>query len=61
MDFCMDVNIMPTSVHSLVSKDPELQKLAPSNMEIGTYITDTIKIVGSCMFYLVYPKTKKLQ
>ena len=37
-----------------------MKKLAPSNLEIGTYITDTVKIVGSCMFYLVHWDTKKL-
>ena len=43
----MDVNIMPTSVYSLVFKDSQLKKIAHSNMEIGTYTTDTVKIVGS--------------
>ena len=43
---------------SYVFKDPELKKLASSNMEIGTYTTDTVKIVGSCKFYLVLPDTK---
>ena len=61
LDTCTNVNIMPTSIYSLVFKDPELKKLAPSNMEIGTYTTDTVKIVGSCKFYLVHPDTKKLQ
>ena len=41
--------------------DPELKKFAPSNLEIGTYTTDTVKIIGSCLFYLVHPDTKKLQ
>ena len=52
---------MPASVHRLVFKDPDLKKLAASTMEIGTYTTDTAKIVGSCIFYLVHPDTKKLQ
>ena len=30
-------------------------------MEIGTYTTDTLKIVGSWKFYLVHPDTKRLQ
>ena len=30
-------------------------------MEIGTYTIDTVKIVGTCKFYLVHPDTKKLQ
>ena len=41
--------------------DPELKKLAPSDLEIGTYTADTLKIVGSCLFYLVHLDTKKLQ
>ena len=30
-------------------------------MEIRTYTTDTVKIVSSYKFYLVYPDTKKLE
>ena len=41
--------------------DPELKKLASSNLEIGTYTTNTVKIVGSCLFYLFHQDTKKLQ
>ena len=52
---------MPTSIYSLVFKDPELEKLVPSNMEIGTYTTDTVKILGPCKFYLVHLDTKMLQ
>ena len=61
LDTCMDVNIIPANVYSLLIKDPELKKLEPSNIKIGTYTTDTVKIVGSCKFYLVYPDTKMLQ
>ena len=57
---CTDVNIMPASVYKLVFNDPDLKKLAPSTLEIGTYTTDTVKIVGSCLFYLVHQDTKKL-
>ena len=60
IDTCADVKIMPTSVYKLVFNDPELKKLAPSTLEIGNYITNTVKIVGSCLFYLVHPDTKKL-
>ena len=52
---------MSTSVNRLVFKDPELKKLALSTMEIGTYTTDSVKIIGSCIFYLVQMGTKKLQ
>ena len=52
---------MPASVYKLVFHDPELQKLVPSKLEIGTYTTNTVKLVGSCVFYLVHPDTKHLQ
>ena len=61
LDTCADVNIIPVSVYILMFKDPELKKLTSSNMEIGTYTTDIVKIVGLCKFYLVHPDTKKLQ
>ena len=60
LDTCVDVNIMPPSVYQLVFEDPCMKKLAPSSLEIGTYTTYTVKIVGSCMFYLVHLDTKKL-
>ena len=60
MDTYADVNEMPASVYELVFKDPDLKKLPPSTLEIGTYTTDTVKIVGSCVFYLVHLDTKKL-
>ena len=52
---------MPASVYKLVFNEPELKKLAHSDLEIGTYTTDTVKIVGSCLFYLVHLDTRKLQ
>ena len=61
MDTCTDVNIITASVYKLVFNDPELNKLTHSDLEIGTYTTDTVKIVGSCLFYLVHLDTKKLQ
>ena len=36
------------------------EKACPIKLEIGTYITDTVKIVGSCIFYLVHLDIKKL-
>ena len=55
LDSCADINIMPSSVYKLVFHDPDLQKLAPSKLGIGTYTTNTLKLVGSCTFYLVHP------
>ena len=61
LDTCADVNIMPASVYKLVFQDPDCKKLAPSKLEIGTYTTNTVKLVGSCVFYLVHSDTKHLQ
>ena len=55
------MNIKPASVCKLVFNDLELKKLAPSTLEIGICTTNTVKIVGSCLFYLVHLDTKKLQ
>ena len=52
---------MPASVYKLMFNGPELKKLAPSNLKIATYTTDTVMIVESCLFYLVHLDTKKLQ
>ena len=60
LDTGTDVNIMPASVYKLVFRDPNLEKLAPNKMQIGTYTNDTVKIVGTCQLYLVHPDTKKL-
>ena len=37
-----------------------MKKLTPSTLQVGTYTTDSVKIVGSCKFHLVHPDTKKL-
>ena len=35
--------------------------MLPALWRFGTYSTDTVNIVGSCLFYLVHLGTKKLQ
>ena len=50
LDTCADINLMPASVYQLVFKDPKMQKLTPSNLQVGTYTTESVKIVGSCKF-----------
>ena len=61
LDTGTDVNLMPASVYKLVFYDPDLKRLAPSTLEIGTYTTNKVKIVGSCLFYLIHQDTEKLQ
>ena len=60
LDTCADVNIMPASVYKFVFRDPSLEKLVHSKLQIGTYTNDTVKIVGTCKLYLVHLDTKKL-
>ena len=61
LDTCADLNTMHVSVYKLVFQDPDCKKLAPCKLEIGTYIINTVKLVDSCLFYLVNPDTKHLQ
>ena len=60
LDTCGDINLMPDSIYLLIFKDTQMKKLTPSNLQVGTYRTDSVKIVGSCKFHLVHPDTKKL-
>ena len=60
LDTCANVNLMPASVYQLVFNDPNMKKLIPSELQVGTYMTDTVKIIGSCTFHLVHPYTKGL-
>ena len=60
LDTCAEVNLMPASVYQLIFKDPQMKQLTPSNLQVGTYATDLVKIVGSCKFHLVHPDTNKL-
>ena len=57
---CADVNIMPISVYRLLYHDGDLKKLTPSQLQIGTYTPDTVKIIGTCKIYLVHQDCKKL-
>ena len=61
LETCADVNIMPASVYKSAFNDLDLKKLAPSTLDIGTYTTDTVNIVESCIFYLAHLDAKKLQ
>ena len=59
-DTCADVNLMPMAVYCLMFQDPQLKKFTPSNMEIETYTTEVVKIIGMCHFYLIHPESKQL-
>ena len=54
-----EVNLMPVSVYRLIYQDQDLKKLTPCNLKIGTYMTDTIRIIGTTIIYLIHPDSKK--
>ena len=60
LDTCADVNLMPVSVYQLVFNDPNMKKLVPSKLQVGIYMTDIMKIFGSCTFHLVHQIPKRL-
>ena len=60
LDTCADVNIMLASVYCLIVKDPEMKKITPCKMQIGTYMAVMVKIVGSCTFYVIHPDSKNV-
>ena len=60
LDTSTVINIMPASVYKLVFCDPNLEKLTPNKLQIGTYTNDTVKFVGTSKLYLVHPDTKQL-
>ena len=62
IDTFANVNLMPISVNTLLYKDDDCQKLAPSNKsKVKTYCTEKIQIVGSCNLFVLHPDTKCLQ
>ena len=60
IDTGAEVNLMPISVYRLIHQDRDLEKLTPCNLKIGTYTTDTIRIIGTTTIYLIHPDSKKL-
>ena len=60
IDTGAEVNLMPVSVYRLIYHDHDLEKLTTCRLKIGTYTTDTIKIIGTTIIYLIHPDSKKL-
>ena len=61
IDTCANVDLMPISVYQLSYKDPDCQKLAPSNRsKVKTYSTENIWIVGFCDLFVLHLRTKCL-
>ena len=58
IDTCADVNIMPVSIYKFLFKDPDCAKIAPSDLQLGTYTNKKVKILGSCNLYIIHPDTR---
>ena len=50
---------MLVSVYRLIYQDQDLNKLTPCNLKIGTYMADTIRIIGTTTIYLIHPDSKQ--
>ena len=57
IDTCADVNIMPVIMYKYLFKDPDCAKIAPSDLQLGTYTNKKVKIIGSCKLYVIHPHT----
>ena len=69
LDICPDANIMPASVYHLIFKDPEMKKITPCKMQIGTYMavifyvaTNDGSVLLSCKttlaLHLILPRSR---
>ena len=59
IDTGAEVNLIPVSVYRLIYQDQDLKKLTPCNLKIGTYMADTIRIIGTTIIYLIQPDSKQ--
>ena len=59
IDTGAEVNLMPISVYRLIYQDQDLKRLTPCYLKIGTYMTNTIRIIGTTIIYLIHPESKK--
>ena len=61
IDTCGDVNIIPVSMYKYLFMDQYCGKIAPSDLQLGTYTNKKVKIIGSCNLYVVHPDTRCIE
>ena len=61
IDTHTDVNIRPVSTYKYLFKDPDSAKIAPSDLQLGTYTNENVKIIGSCNLYIIHPDTRCIE
>ena len=52
---------MPCSVYQLLFKDQDCIKLAPSDLQLGTYTNNKVKLIGACELYVVHPSINSIE
>ena len=57
-DASTDGNIMPVNIYKYLFKDPDCMKIAPSDLQLGTYTNKNVKSIGSCNLYIMHPDTR---
>ena len=57
---CTDINLMPVSMYNLF-KDPDCTKIAPSDLQLGTYTNKKVKSIGSCNIYVTHPDIRCME
>ena len=57
-DTCIDLNIMQVSIYRYLFKDLDCAKIAPSDLQLGTYTNKKVQILASCNLYLIHPDTR---
>ena len=55
---CADVNIMPVSIYKYLFKDKDYVMIAPSVLQLGTYINKKVNVLESCNLYIIHPDTR---
>ena len=61
VDTCADVNLMPVSIYKKLLKDEDCNQIATSKLQLATYTTKKVKIIGSCKLFIMHPDTKYLE
>ena len=61
VDTCADVNLMPVSIYKKLFKDEDCTQIIPNNLQLGTYTSKKVKVIGSYNLYIIHPDTRCLE
>ena len=49
---------MPVNIYKYLFKDPDCDKIVPSDLQLGTYTNKKVNILGFCNLYIIHPDTR---